>query len=79
MSTADTFDILLFQCNTKAAGLIRTYSGSEWDHVGMCIKFDSEPDEMFILEATGNLGVHFKRFSNTLKHLGTFYNKLALR
>ena len=45
----------------------------------MCIKFDSEPNEMFILEATGNLGVHFKRFSNTLKHLGKFYPKLALK
>jgi hypothetical protein len=45
----------------------------------MCIKFDSEPNELFILEATGNLGVHFKRFTNTVKHLGKFYTKLAHR
>jgi hypothetical protein len=45
----------------------------------MIIKFDSEPDDVFILEATGNLGVHFKRFTNSVKHLGTFYKKLALR
>jgi len=76
---ADTFDILLFQCSTPAAGLIRTYSQSIWDHVGMCVKFDSEPNEIFILEATGNQGVHFKRFSNTIKHLNGFYSKLALR
>jgi len=45
----------------------------------MCVKFDSEPNEIFIIEATGNLGVHFKRFSSTIKHLGGFYSKLALR
>jgi len=45
----------------------------------MCIKFDEEPNEVYILQSTGVLGVHFKRFSKTIKNLGTFYNKLALR
>ena len=43
------------------------------DHVGMALKFDSEPDEIFLLEATSNLGVHLKRFSNVVPHLGAFY------
>jgi hypothetical protein len=49
------------------------------DHVGMCLKFDSEPDEIFLLEATSNLGVHLKRFSNVVPHLGAFYQRMVLR
>jgi hypothetical protein len=49
------------------------------DHVGMCLKFDSEENEIFLLEATSNLGVHLKRFSNVIPHMGGFYTKIALR
>lgn len=73
METADTFDVVLFRCNTGGAKLIRTYTNCEFDHVGMCLKFDSEPDELFFLECTSNLGVHLKRFTNLKKHIGTFY------
>jgi len=45
----------------------------------MCLKFDSEENEIFLLEATSNLGVHLKRFSNVVPHLGGFYTKVALR
>ena len=49
------------------------------DHVGMCLKFDSEENEIFLLEATSNLGVHLKRFTNIQPHIGGFYEKLCLR
>ena len=53
--------------------MIRTYSNSEFDHVGMCLKFDTENDEIFLLESTSNLGVHIKRFTNVIPHIGDFY------
>ena len=58
----------------------RAYTGSQFDHVGMCVKFDQEDaDDIFILESTGNYGVHFVRFSNMAKHAGTFFKKIVVR
>ena len=54
MAKADTFDILLFKCNTTGGKIIRTYTRSEFDHAAMVLKFGSEPDDVFFLEATGN-------------------------
>ena len=76
---ADTFDILLFTCNTSGGKLIRTYSGSEYDHAAMVLKFGSEPNEVFFIEATGNVGVGLKRFSGMKHALGNFYKKIVLR
>jgi len=46
----------------------------------MCVKFsESGPDDIHILEATGNNGVHFKRFSNSMLHLGDFYEEITIR
>ena len=54
---ADTFDILLFKTNCAGAKIIRTYSNSEWDHAAMVLKFGSQPNKVFYLEATGDVGV----------------------
>jgi len=61
---ADTFDILLFKCNTTGGKIIRTYTGSDFDHAAMVLKFESQPDELFFLEATSNNGVSLKRWSS---------------
>lgn len=45
----------------------------------MCIKFDSVENDIFLLEATSNLGVHLKRFSSIVPHIGGFYARIALR
>jgi hypothetical protein len=76
---ADTFDILLFKCNTSGGKIIRSYTKSEFDHAGMVLKFGSEPDEIFFIEATGNQGVSLKRFSGMKYTIGTFYKKIVLR
>ena len=76
---ADTFDILLFKCNTSGGKLIRAYSGSEFDHAAMVLKFGSEPDDVFFIEATGNQGVSLKRFSGMKFTIGSFYSKIVLR
>lgn len=76
---ADTFDLLLFKSSATTAGLVRTYSNSEWDHAAMVLKFGSQPDEVFIIEATGNMGVTIRSFSRIMHHIGGFYTKCALR
>ena len=46
----------------------------------MCVKFDqSDDNELLILESTGNMGVHFVKFSGLAKHEGTFFNKIVVR
>ena len=76
---ADTFDILLFTCNNVGAKLTRGFSNSEYDHAAMVLKFGSEPQEVFFIEATGNIGVGLKRFSGMKYALGNFYRKVVLR
>lgn len=70
---ADTFDILLFKCNTSGGKIIRTYTGSEFDHAAMVLKFGSEPEDVFFMEATSNQGVSLKRFSGMKFTIGSFY------
>ena len=76
---ADTFDVLLFKCNNTGGSIIRTYTNSEFDHAAMVLKFGSEPNEVFFIEATSNQGVALKRFSGMKHALGSFYSKIALR
>ena len=76
---ADTFDILLFKCNTTGGRIIRTYTGSEFDHAAMILKFGSEPNDVFFIEATSNQGVAIKRYSGMKHVIGSFYKKIVLR
>ena len=45
----------------------------------MVLKFGSEPNDVFFIEATSNLGVALKRWSGMRHALGSFYSKIALR
>lgn len=45
----------------------------------MVIKFSSQPDEVFLLESTGQQGVSIKSYSDLRLSIGTFFTKLALR
>lgn len=76
---ADTFDILLFRCNSTSGSVIRTYTNCEFDHVAMVIRYESEPNEVFLLEAESGNGVSIKRWSEYDDEPGTFYTKVALR
>ena len=59
--------------------MIRTYTGSEFDHAALIIKFASEPDDVFFLEATSNMGVMLKHFGGMKHTMGNFYSKIAIR
>ena len=60
--------------------LIRTFTQSEFDHVAMILKFAGQ-DEVYLVEATGNRGVSYNKWSNIRKHIGPgkFYAKLSYR
>ena len=45
----------------------------------MVLKFGSHPNQVYILEATGDMGVSIRNFSDIIPHIGGFYTKVALR
>lgn len=70
---ADTFDVLLFKCNHAGGSLTRFYTGSEFDHAAMVLRFDApgaNNNDVYLIEATGNQGVRVKRWSNIKGNFG---------
>lgn len=61
--------------------ITRTYSGSHFDHIAMVLKFETDQDEIFCVEATGNAGVAINRWSYIKDHIGhgKFYDKIVHR
>ena len=51
---ADTFDIVLFQTSTSEGKKLRDVMKSDFDHVGMVVKYQNKPDDVFILEIDPN-------------------------
>ena len=47
----------------------------------MILKFDSDPNEVYLLEATGNRGVALNKWEYLRPHVGEdkFYTKLVIR
>lgn len=45
----------------------------------MVLKFGSEPEDVFFIEATSNQGVSLKRYSGMKFTIGSFYKKIVLR
>jgi hypothetical protein len=78
-TNTDTFDILLFNNKNASGKTIQAFTNSDFDHVGMCVKFATDPDEIYVLEATHSAGVHFVKFSAMAPYLGEYYDKLCVR
>lgn len=78
--TCQTGDILLFRGNMSGPMIIRTVTNSEFDHVAMIIRLQNDP-EVYFVEATGNRGVTYNKWSNVRAHIGPdkFYAKLSWR
>ena len=81
LEIADTGDILLFQTGTKTGTFIRKITGGSFDHVAMILRFESEENEVFFVEASGNYGVALNKWSSVRKHVGKnkFYERLVYR
>ena len=45
------------------------------DHVAMVLRFESEPDEVFIFESTIRPGVALQRWSNFRKYKNDVYDR----
>lgn len=78
---AKTGDILLFKGNQFHNYITRAITWSKYDHVAMVIKFQSQEDEVFFIEAVSNLGVSYNKWSRLRKHVGPnkFYKKIVYR
>ena len=81
LQQADTGDILLFRGSHAGSVITRTFTNSHFDHVAMVLKFDTDPDEVYMVEATGTLGVALNKWSYLREHIGhkKFYNKCIFR
>ena len=78
---ADTGDLLLFRSNQAVSKLARGYTKSHFDHVAMLLKFEADPDEVYLLEATGNAGVALNKWIYIRDHIGKgkFYDVAVYR
>ena len=62
--------------------ITRTVTWSHYDHVAMILKFDSDPDEVYLVESTGGTGVALNKWSFLRSHIGVtkkFYKKCVYR
>lgn len=60
--------------------ITRTFTDSYFDHVAMVLNFNEE-DDIFFVEATGNMGVSLNRWLFLKDHVGPgkFYEQVAVR
>ena len=76
---ADTFDILLFTCRTTSAAVQRTFTSGEFDHAALVLRFGSDPNDVFFLEASHNENIQVRSFELMKEDIGPFYKQIALR
>jgi len=71
----------LFRGSNGGSLITRTFTGSHFDHVAMVLKFDTDQHEVYLVEATGTLGVALNKWSYLREHIGAkkFYAKCVFR
>lgn len=71
----------MFRGSNGGSKITRTVTGSYFDHVAMVLKFDTDENEVYIVEATGQNGVALNRWTFLRDHIGEkkFYRKLVFR
>ena len=57
------------------------FTRGNFDHVAMVLKFDSDENEVYFVEATGTYGVALNKWSNIKNHVGIskFYERIVYR
>ena len=60
---------------------VRLVQNSHFDHIAMVVKFESDKDEIYLVEATGNMGVVYNTWSYLRDHVGQgkFWEKVVYR
>lgn len=81
LAKADTGDLLLFRSTNGVSKITRGFTKSHFDHVAMILKFETDPNEVYMIEATGNMGVALNRWLFLRDHIGSdkFYDKVVFR
>lgn len=69
----------MFRCKQLGSAITRTFTNSHFDHVAMVLKFETDPDEVYFVEATSNRGVSIARWSMIRRFVGDFYEQVVLR
>jgi hypothetical protein len=63
------------------SAVTRALTRGNFDHVGMVLKFDSDENEVYFVEATGNHGVALNKWSSIKGYIGInkFYERIIFR
>ena len=71
----------MFRGSRAASGFVRTFTNSHFDHVAMVLKFDNDQNDVYMVEATANLGVALNKWSLLRDHIGKekFWAKIVFR
>ena len=80
MDKAQTGDILLFRGNRASTAITRAITSSQFDHVAIIVRL-KEKDDVYVVEATGKVGVSVNKWSNIKKNMGPglFYERVIYR
>lgn len=78
---ADNWDLLLFKSKTYGTKLQRTFTGSDFDHVGMLVLWetDNDPNTIFLLEAVADEGVRLVEFIPNIEAYYEVYERIVFR
>ena len=69
MEQTDTGDVLLFRSNNQiATWFTRTICQSDFDHVGIVLRFGNRADDIWIMESVGDGGVRLHRRGEFPEH-----------
>ena len=53
----------MFKSNNSGGKITRTLTGSQFDHVAMVLKFESDENELYLLESVGEKGVSLNKWT----------------
>ena len=78
---ADNGDILLFRSKSYGTKLQRSFTGSNYDHVGMVVLCETEVNvnTIFLLEAVADEGVRLVEFIPNVAAYFEVYDKISYR
>lgn len=80
MESCDTGDILLFKTKSNVTSwLQRKFTKSEFDHVGLVLKYSESSRDIFLLESVGECGVRLRPWHEVRQAIGSYYSRICFR
>lgn len=79
LKTVDTGDVMLFRSrDNNVAWIQRTFLSSEFDHVGILMRFGPCLHDLYLLEAVGE-GIRMVPWENARWYCGTYFEMIGYR